>query len=114
MAAEQEYDLIIVGGGLVGASLATALRETEIRIAVVERWPLDSANQPSYDERTVALTWSARCIFTGMGIWQDITADAEPIRDIHVSNRGGFGMTHLSHLCRPFLLISLFKFVIIF
>lgn len=94
-----EFDLIIVGGGLVGASLAVALGQSELRIAVIEPHPLDSPAQPSYDERTVALTWSTRQIYQGMGIWQDIVqGGAEPIVDIHVSNRGHFGMVHLS--CR--------------
>ena len=90
------YDLVIVGGGLVGASLAVALRESNLQIAVIEPHVLDSPAQPSYDERTVALTWSTRQIYHGIGIWQDIVeAGAEPILDIHVSNRGHFGMTHL-------------------
>lgn len=93
------YDLIVVGGGLVGASLAIALRNTGLRIAVIEPHPFDSPAQPSYDERTVALTWSTRQIYQGIGIWQDIaSAGAEPIKDIHVSNLGHFGMSHLS--CR--------------
>lgn len=93
------YDLIIIGAGLVGASLAIALRDTGLRIAVVEPHPLNSPAQPSYDERTVALTWSTRQIYQGIGIWQDIaSAGAEPIKDIHVSNLGHFGMSHLSCL----------------
>jgi len=94
----EHYDIVIAGGGLVGASLASALADTAFRIAVVEPHPLNVSDQPSYDERTVALTWSARQIFTGMGLWQQIAlSGAEPIKDIHVSNRGHFGMTHLSH-----------------
>ncbi|MGB5709177.1 MAG: 2-octaprenyl-6-methoxyphenyl hydroxylase [Arenicellales bacterium] len=93
------YDLVIVGGGLVGASLAVALRSSGLEIAVIEPHPFDSQEQPSYDERTVALTWSTRQIFQGMGIWEEIAeAGAEPILDIHVSNLGHFGMSHLS--CR--------------
>ena len=97
MSTPQEFDLVIVGGGLAGASLAVALRGSGLRIAVVERWPLEHDRQPSYDERTVALTWSARCIYQGMGVWPQIAGEAEPILDIHVSDQGGFGMTHLSH-----------------
>ncbi len=97
MSTSNAFDLVIVGGGLAGASLAVALRQSGLTIAVVERWAWGHAQQPSYDERTVALTWSSRCIYTGMGVWSSIAAEAEPIRDIHVSDRGGFGMTHLSH-----------------
>ena len=94
----QKFDLIIVGGGLVGASLAAALRNTGIRIAVIEPYAFDADAQPSYDERTVALTDNARQIYTGMGIWEQIeNAGVEPILDIHISNQGSFGITHLSH-----------------
>ena len=91
------FDLIIVGGGMVGASLAVALEGSGLRTAIVEAFDIDDEDQPSYDERTVALTWSARQIFSGMGVWEDMEAEGvEPIRDIHISNRGHFGATHLS------------------
>ncbi|MDE0714337.1 MAG: 2-octaprenyl-6-methoxyphenyl hydroxylase [Gammaproteobacteria bacterium] len=97
MSTPQEFDLIVVGAGQAAASLAAALRGSGLRTAVVERWPLEHDKQPSYDDRTVALTWSARRIYEGIGVWSAISGEAEPIRDIHVSDRGGFGMTHLSH-----------------
>ena len=96
---DQRFDLIIVGGGLVGASLAVAFANSPLRIAVIEPHAFDTSQQPSFDERTVALTYSARQIYTGMGIWKTIAAKGiEPIKDIHISNRGHFGITHLSHL----------------
>ena len=95
--AEQEFDVVIAGGGLVGASLAVALAATGKSILVVEPAAVDSASQPSYDERTVALTYSSRNIFTAIGLWSQIElAGAEPIRDIHISNKGHFGQAHLS------------------
>ncbi|MEA3290859.1 MAG: 2-octaprenyl-6-methoxyphenyl hydroxylase [Pseudomonadota bacterium] len=94
----QQYDLVIVGGGLAGASLACALADTPLRIAVVEAVPFDSAAQPSYDERTLALTWSSRRIFEGIGVWDSIAArEAEPILGIHISNRGHAGISRLDH-----------------
>ncbi len=95
--AQCEYDVVIAGGGLVGASLAVALAPSQKKILVIEPHPPDSAWQPSYDERTVALTHTTRVIFQAMGVWEDILSmGAEPILDIHVSSRGGFGQTHLS------------------
>lgn len=95
--ATKQFDLIIIGGGMVGASLAAALDQSGLRIAVVEKFATDDEQQPGYDERTVALTWSARQIFEGIGVWGDIEQNgAEPIRDIHISNRGHFGATHLA------------------
>jgi len=89
-------DIAIIGGGLVGASLAVALRNTPLSVVVVEAVPLNHSAQPSYNDRTVALTWNARQIYSAMGIWEDIaTKDIEPIKDIHVSSSGQFGATHL-------------------
>ncbi|NKB65385.1 MAG: 2-octaprenyl-6-methoxyphenyl hydroxylase [Gammaproteobacteria bacterium] len=96
--AEYDYDVVIIGGGLVGASLAVALVPTGLNILVVESIEFDSKAQPSYDERTVALTHSAKLIYTGMEIWNAIASQqAEPIKDIHISNAGHFGKTHLSY-----------------
>ncbi|WP_089725889.1 2-octaprenyl-6-methoxyphenyl hydroxylase [Candidatus Thiosymbion oneisti] len=91
------YDLVIVGGGLVGGSLACALAETGLRLCVVEAVPPRSEAQPSYDERVIALSWGSRRIFEDIGLWETIVAGAEPIRQVHVSDRGRFGFTRLDH-----------------
>lgn len=91
-----DYDIIIIGGGLVGASLACALGEQDLRIAVVEAVPLSSDAQPSYNERTVALGYGSRQIFEGIGIWSAIQElGATAIKKIHVSDRGHMGKTRL-------------------
>ncbi len=91
-----EYDIVIIGGGLVGASLACALGEQDLRIAVVEAVPLEAKSQPSYNDRTVALGYGSRQIFEGIGIWSDIdTLGATAIKKIHVSDRGHMGKTRL-------------------
>lgn len=94
----EDYDAVIIGGGLVGASLGVALKPSNKKVLVVEPVAHDSQIQPSYDERTVALTHSAKLIFGAMGVWQEIAStQVEKILDIHISNRGSFGQTHLSH-----------------
>ncbi len=94
--ASTSYDVIIVGGGMVGASLACALADTPLRIAVVEARPFDSQRQPSFDARTVALAYGSRQIFEAMGVWHAIEAlGVTPIRQIYVSDRGHPGSTHL-------------------
>ncbi len=97
--AECEFDLLIVGGGLVGASLACALGSCADapRIGLVEAVPFDASDQPSYDGRASALAWGSRCILDGIGVWPGVEAGgAEPIGAIHVSDRGHFGVTRLS------------------
>lgn len=90
-----DFDVLIVGGGMVGASLACALARRPLRIGVVESFPFAAASQPSYDDRSLALAYGTRRIFEGMGVWRDIAAAATPIEQIHVSDRGHFGATRL-------------------
>jgi len=89
------YDLAIVGGGLVGASLAVSLSATKLRIALVEAFAPDSASQPSFDERTTALGNASRRVFEALGLWSDMEPDAAPITRIHVSDAGRFGFARL-------------------
>jgi len=95
MTDNSHYDIIIVGGGLVGASLACALGGQRYRVGVVEAVPYGADGQPSYDERSVALAWGSRRIFEGLGVWQALAGEAAPIRRIHVSDRGHFGFARL-------------------
>ena len=90
-----EYDVAIVGGGMVGASFALALRATKLRVLLIESIPPDSAEQPSFDERTTALGNGSRQIFESLGVWQAMSADSAPIRSIHVSDAGRFGVARL-------------------
>jgi 2-octaprenyl-6-methoxyphenol hydroxylase len=92
-----DCDVLIIGGGLVGASLACALQNSAQSVQIVEAHPLTSDSQPSYDDRTVALSWGSRCIFEGMGIWQAMADHIEAIKTIHISDKGHFGATRLRH-----------------
>ncbi|MET0001648.1 MAG: FAD-dependent oxidoreductase, partial [Candidatus Thiodiazotropha lotti] len=92
-----QQDILIVGGGMVGASLAHALSGHGYNIGVIEAWPLSSSSQPSYDDRVIALSWGSRLILQAMGVWQGIETVAQPILDIHISDRGHFGFTRLNH-----------------
>lgn len=89
------YDVAIVGGGMVGASFALALRATRLRVLLIESVPPDSASQPSFDERTTALGNGSRQIFQSLGVWDAMAAEAGAIRSIHVSDAGRFGMARL-------------------
>ena len=92
-----DCDVLIIGGGLVGASLACALENSSLSVHVVEAHPLRSELQPSYDDRTVALSWGSRCIFEGMDIWDAMVDRVEAINTIHISDKGHFGATRLRH-----------------
>ncbi len=94
-AALWEVDVAIVGGGLVGASLALGLSGTGVRVLLIESVAPDSAAQPSFDERTTALGNASRRIFQGLGVWDEIAREAAAIRAIHVSDAGRFGFARL-------------------
>ena len=61
--AQIDFDILIVGGGMVGASLALALKNTSLNIAIIEAIAPNSAQQPSYDDRGIALAYGSQRIF---------------------------------------------------
>lgn len=90
-----DVDVLIVGGGLVGASLACALGQAGVRTRVVEALPLSEAQPGGYDERSIALAQGSQRIFAGLGLWPALAPEVCPIHTIHVSDRGHFGFTRL-------------------
>jgi 2-octaprenyl-6-methoxyphenol hydroxylase len=91
----QLFDIAIVGGGMVGASLAAALAPLGLKVALVEAVPHDSASQPSFDERTTALSNGSRRILETLNVWPGVSTQATPIRKIHVSDQGRFGFARI-------------------
>ena len=96
MTRDSVYDLVIVGGGMVGTSLAIALAGRGLRMALIEAYPPGAEDQPSYDDRAIALAYGSSRIFEAVGVWPAMRGSVEPILDIHVSDRGHFGFTRLS------------------
>lgn len=98
-----QVDIAIVGGGLVGSSLACALAPLAERqgwqVAIIEAMPLSRSGersyQPSFDERSSAIALGSRLHFERIGIWEAMAEHASPIRHIHISERGRLGSTHM-------------------
>jgi len=90
-----KYDVAIIGGGMVGASLAVALAPLGLSVAVIEAVPYDSGLQPSFDERTTALSNGSRRILESLNVWTQVEAAATAIRKIHVSDQGRFGFARI-------------------
>lgn len=91
----ESCDVLIIGGGLVGASLAIALDGCGLRVVLVEAVPPRVELQPSHDERNLALARATVDALTALGVWSRVQAQATPIRRIHVSRRGEFGAARL-------------------
>lgn len=90
-----DYDLAIIGGGLVGASLAVALADSPLRVVLIEA-AAPPASEPCWDERCIALNDASHRIFRSYGVWEALAAEAAPIAATHISERGRFGTARFS------------------
>jgi 2-octaprenyl-6-methoxyphenol hydroxylase len=91
----RDAGVLIVGGGLVGASLAIALDAAGIPATLVEAAAPRADAQPSYDERNLALARATVNGLDAIGVWPHAAAQATPIRYIHVSRAGEFGSARI-------------------
>ncbi len=82
-----DCDVAIIGGGPVGAALALALRDSKVKVCVLEARPAGSASQ---DARALALSYGSRLLLSRLGIW-DALQDVSAIRTIHISQKQSFG-----------------------
>ncbi len=89
------HDIAIVGGGLVGSSLAIALEGCGFRVALIEAAVPKISEQPSYDERNLALARASINALEALGVWAHTKNQAAPIERIQISRRGEFGTVKL-------------------
>jgi 2-octaprenyl-6-methoxyphenol hydroxylase len=85
-------DILIVGGGPVGATLALALQTKGVAVTVLEAREPGAAHG---DQRALALSYGSRLILERLGVWSELEAQATAIKTIHISQRGSFGRTRL-------------------
>lgn len=90
-----DFDITIVGGGLVGTTLAIKLKNSGFNIALVEAFEPPQHQQAAEDMRSIALNYHSREIFKGLNIWPEMESYATPIKKIHISEKGSFGHTLL-------------------
>lgn len=93
--AASTFDIAVVGGGLVGATLAHALSLQGWRVAMLEAVAPRAESQPSYDDRTLALSDSSCRILRGLGMWPALEDSATPIRRVIVRELDGPGRVEL-------------------
>ncbi|WP_428677333.1 UbiH/UbiF/VisC/COQ6 family ubiquinone biosynthesis hydroxylase [Reyranella sp.] len=85
------FDLAVVGAGLNGSLLALAAGESGLSTALIDRVPLASLAEPGFDGRTTAIAYTSQRLFEALGVWDEVSAEAEPIRDIRISDAGHDG-----------------------
>jgi 2-octaprenyl-6-methoxyphenol hydroxylase len=86
------HDIAIVGGGLVGASLAVRLARSRHRVVLIEA-AAPPQSPPSWDERCIALNDASQRILDDFGVWPALRPDAAAILATHISEKGRFGST---------------------
>ncbi|MCK9605111.1 MAG: 2-octaprenyl-6-methoxyphenyl hydroxylase [Methylomonas sp.] len=95
---QQHYDLIIVGAGLAGNCLALALKNSGLRMAIVEAAGRQQLRDSPAGDRALALAAGTVRLLDALGAWQGVAGKATAIKNIHISDRGHFGKTRLSAL----------------
>lgn len=90
-----DYDVVIVGAGIVGATLACALAVSKLRIAIIEHELPVPAPSADFDLRVSAITPGSRVILDGVGAWVGIAQQRVcPVEQMHVWDAGGTGAIH--------------------
>ncbi|MFZ2236902.1 MAG: 2-octaprenyl-6-methoxyphenyl hydroxylase [Dokdonella sp.] len=90
------HDVVIIGGGLVGSSLAIALDGIGLKVALVESAAPRVDAQPSYDERNLVLARASLNALQALGVTEFYAGLTTPIQRIHVSRRGDFGAVRIA------------------
>jgi 2-octaprenyl-6-methoxyphenol hydroxylase len=101
---DNEAELIVVGGGLVGLTLAIACAEGGICTIVVEAESAEALTSTGYDGRSAAIAYGSQQVLAAIGAWDSIAPHAQPIIDIRVTDGGwhvkgqSHGYVHYSHV----------------
>jgi 2-octaprenyl-6-methoxyphenol hydroxylase len=98
---DQHFDVVISGGGLSGALMALSLsalvdhQQVPLKIAIIEANSVLTDPSRSFDARVLALSHGSAAYLASVGAWQYLQSDAEPINNIHISDRGHYGKARL-------------------
>lgn len=93
----KNYDVIIVGAGLVGMSMALALARIGLNVSVIEKTNINTHFEPEFDGRVSAIALGSQRILNNIGAWEFMQAHAEPILDIRVTDGATPFFLHYDH-----------------
>ncbi len=88
---QQDYDIIVVGGGLVGCSFVLAMQELGLKMAILETHLPAATAKTHVDSRPISLAYASQVILETLGVWEKLHHLACPIREVHVSEKKRFG-----------------------
>src|SRR5258708_32630816 len=90
-------DLLIVGGGLVGLTLATAFGSAGLTVAVVDRERPAAAGADIFDGRASAIAWGSAQALAGISLWEHLEPDSAAVRGVRLSDRASRLVPPLRH-----------------
>lgn len=90
-------DVVIVGGGLIGATLACGLAAYGVDVAVVDRITPEDSISPDFDGRASAIAHTSKVALEGIGLWPIIAGETQPIDEIRVSDGPSLMFLHYDH-----------------
>ncbi len=91
------YDIVIVGGGMVGSALACALGDTALKVALLDRAPAATPPVHGHDLRVSAMTLASQAFFENVGAWEGMARRrVAPVREMQIWDAGGSGSIHFS------------------
>ena len=93
---QYDYDLLIGGGGLAGNCLALALKDSGLKIALIEAVSRQQLYDSPAGDRALALSAGSVIMLEALGVWEKVKTKATAIKNIHISDKGHFGKTRLS------------------
>ena len=76
-------------------SAALALQQTDRHISIIESSALEQNQPTGLNARSIALSYASVQIFKALGLWLEIKSQASPIKTIHISSQGEWGVTRL-------------------
>lgn len=95
---KQDYDILIVGAGVVGTSLALALSHLPLQIALIEKAPFDSDAASSLlpKSKPIALNLASLRILQTLNVWPALEAYTNPIESVHISKQACFALSRIN------------------
>lgn len=94
---KHDYDILIVGAGIVGTSLALALSHLPLRIALIEKSAFRSLDAPlPPDSKPIALNLASLRILQTLNVWSALEVHANPIHCVHISKSSCFAQSRIN------------------
>ncbi|NQW00219.1 MAG: FAD-dependent monooxygenase, partial [Rhodospirillales bacterium] len=90
-------DVLIIGGGLVGAAQAIALGETGVQVTLIDQMDLHDGLDGGFDGRASAVALATQRVLQSIGVWDKLGRDPAPILDIRVTDGPSLFFLHYDH-----------------